>query len=291
MTTGRATSRSDADGSRTAEPGTLYVVSTPIGNLGDITLRALDILRNVDGILAEDTRQTRILLGHYGIRTTPTAFHERNEARSIPAALHRLTRGESLAQVTDAGTPLISDPGLRLVRAAWEAGHRVVPVPGPSALTAALSAAGIDARTFTFLGFLPRTGAERRRVIDVLSRLAHTGVLYEAPGRLAATLRALERQGCGARQAIVARELTKRFEEFRRGTVADLAAYYEESPPRGEVVVMIEGRDETSTDAPDVRERVDQLRREGMSARDIAAVLVRDYDLPRNTAYRLAHAR
>ncbi len=287
--TGRAEARGADDGTRSTEPGTLYIVSTPIGNLGDITVRALDVLRDVDRILAEDTRTTRVLLEHYGIRTPTSPFHERNEARSIPGALARLERGECLAQVTDAGTPLISDPGLRLVRAAWAAGHRVVPVPGPSALTAALAASGSDPSTVTFVGFLPRTGRERRRVLELLSALRHTGVLYEAPRRLASTLRDIEAGGGGSRQVVVARELTKRFEEFRRGTVAELAAYYEASPPRGEVVVIIEGREEESIDESDVRGRVDELRREGLSTRDIVASLVRDFGLPRNTAYRLAH--
>ena len=208
------------------EPGTLFVVSTPIGNLGDITLRALEVLRGVDFILAEDTRQTRVLLDRYEVGTATVPFHEHNEARSTARVLERLAGGESAALVSDAGTPLVSDPGERLVAAARERGLKVVPIPGASALLAALAAAGVDTSRFTFYGFLPRAGRERREALDQVSVIPHTSVLYEAPGRLAKTLRDLDTVGAGSRRVVVARELTKKFEEFRRGTVAELASYY-----------------------------------------------------------------
>lgn len=270
-------------------PNTLYVVSTPIGHLGDITLRALEVLRAVDFVLAEDTRHTRILLQRYEIATPMLALHEHNEARAVPRVLERLRAGASGALVSDAGTPLLSDPGERLVRAVWDAGFRVTPVPGPSALLAALAAAGMDAARFTFHGFLPRSGRERQAVLRELSDATYTSVLYEAPGRLAKTLSELAGAGLGDRAVVVARELTKRFEEFRRGTAAELAAYYAASPPRGEVVVVLQGRTQASVDETAIEEQAAELRSQGLPARDIAAALVRDHGVPRNLAYRLAH--
>lgn len=272
-----------------ATPGTLHVVSTPIGHLGDITLRALEVLRGVDFVLAEDTRQTRILLQRYEIATPMLALHEHNEARAIPRVLERLREGSSGALVSDAGTPLLSDPGERLVRAVWDAGLRVTPVPGPSALLAALAAAGLDASRFTFHGFLPRSGQERKERLRELSDAPHTSVLYEAPGRLSKTLSELESAGMGDREVVVARELTKRFEEFRRGTAAELAAYYAASPPRGEVVVVLQGRTEVPVDQTAIEEHAAQLHSRGLPARAIAAALVREFGAPRNVAYRLAH--
>ncbi len=270
--------------------GTLYVVATPIGNLGDITLRALDVLRGVHLVLAEDTRTTRVLLDHFGIRVSMRSLHEHNEARSVAGVLERLGRGEAVAMVSDAGTPLISDPGGRLVRAVWEAGLRVVPVPGASALTAALSAAGVNTDRFTFFGFLPRSGKERAEALHALSTMPHTSVLYESPGRVARTLRDLAGVGCGDREAVVAREVTKRFEDFRRGTVSALAAYYAASPPRGEVVIVCAGRSEEVADEMMLRERVRAMRESGASAREIMSALAREHGVARNLAYRLAHS-
>lgn len=268
---------------------TLYVVSTPIGHLGDITLRALEVLRGVDFVLAEDTRQTRILLQRYDIATPMLPLHEHNEARAIPRVLERLREGASGALVSDAGTPLLSDPGERLVRAVWGAGFRVTPVPGASALLAALVAAGVDATRFTFLGFLPRSGRERQEALRELSDAPYTSVLYEAPGRLSRTLSELDAAGVGGREVVVARELTKRFEEFRRGTAAELAAYYAASPPRGEVVVVLQGRTPVPVDEAAIEAQAAVLRSRGLPARDIVAALVRDHGVPRNQAYRLAH--
>jgi 16S rRNA (cytidine1402-2'-O)-methyltransferase len=215
------------------------VVSTPIGNLGDFSTRALDVLRSVHAVLAEDTRHTRHLLEHYDIRTPLISHHEHNEARETPRILERLRDGESFALVSDAGTPLVSDPGARLVRAALDAGILVVPVPGASAVLAALVASGLDAERFTFFGFLPRKGRERTEAIEALEALAHTAVLYEAPGRVSDTLAELERHGAGERAVAVARELTKQFEEIEQGTAAAHLARLREHPPRGEFVIVI----------------------------------------------------
>jgi 16S rRNA (cytidine1402-2'-O)-methyltransferase len=249
------------------------------------------MLRRVDVILAEDTRHARTLLDRYDVRTPVRALHEHNEARSVDRVLDRLRAGDSAALVSDAGTPLLSDPGSRLVSAVWEAGLRVSPVPGPSALTAALAAAGVEAPRFTFFGFLPRAGRERQEALAALSAISHPGVLYEAPGRLAKTLRELDGAGCGERQVVVARELTKHFEEFRRGTVAELATYYASSPPRGEIVVILSGRPEERMSEAALRQRVEQLRAEGRTARDVADVLSRELGVSRNLVYRLAHDR
>jgi 16S rRNA (cytidine1402-2'-O)-methyltransferase len=269
--------------------GSLYVVSTPIGNLRDITLRAIDVLRSVDVILAEDTRHSRHLLEHHEIRTPMLSYHEHNEARATATAIARLREGRDVALISDAGTPLVSDPGARVVRAAAEAGIPVVPVPGPSALLAALVTSAIEGDRFTFFGFLPRKGREREDALGDLSSLTHTGVLYESPNRLAATLGELADRGAGARHVVVARELTKQFEEYRRGTVAELAAYYESSPPRGEVVVVLEGVTQQPPAEDELRSRARSLRAAGLSARDVAAALVRDDGASRNLAYRLAH--
>jgi len=273
---------------RTDTTGTLYVVSTPIGNMGDFSFRAVETLKSVDAILAEDTRHTRHLLDRYGIATPTVAYHEHNEAKTAPRLVARLTAGKSLALVSDAGTPLVSDPGSRLVAAAAAAGVPVVAVPGASALLAALVASGLDTGRFTFFGFLTRGGRERRRALDDISTSTHTSVLYEAPNRLAATLGELEARGGGDRAAVVAREMTKQFEEIRRGTVSELRAYYEEAPPRGELVLLVAGARARPASEVDVHQRVRALRSAGMSTRDAAAVVSRELGVPKRVAYRLA---
>jgi 16S rRNA (cytidine1402-2'-O)-methyltransferase len=271
-------------------PGTLFVVSTPIGNMGDFSFRAVETLRSVAAVLAEDTRHTRHLLDRYEIEVPLVPYHEHNEAKTTPRLVERLLGGESLALVSDAGTPLLSDPGARLVRSAIDAGVQVSPVPGASALLAALVASGLEADRFTFFGFLARKGAERRSAIEELVALRHAAVLYEAPARVGATLAELAAAGADGRETVVARELTKQFEELRRGTVAQLAAYYEQTPPRGEVVIVIAGSSiPTGASEDQLRARAMALRAEGRSARDIAAVLSAELGAPRNLAYRLAH--
>jgi len=268
--------------------GTLYVVSTPIGNMGDFSFRAVDVLKSVNLILAEDTRHTRNLLDRYEIKTAATSYHEHNEAKTTPSLVTRLQRGESLALVSDAGTPLISDPGARLVRAAIAAGIDVVAIPGPSALLSALVVSGLDADRFTFFGFLTRTGSDRRAALDEISSMKHTAVLYEAPNRLVATLGELERRGGGARPAVVAREMTKQFEEVKRGTVSELKAYYEDKPPRGEVVLVIAAAVELAPTDEVVQTRVNALRASGMSARDAATAVAAELGVSKRVAYRLA---
>lgn len=270
------------------EQGTLHIVATPIGNLGDMTHRAIETLRSADLVLAEDTRKTRVLLDHFGIKARMVASHEHNEARTVSLVIEQLRTGKSVAIVTDAGTPLISDPGSRLVQAARTAGFRVSPVPGASALTAALSAAGLDTTRFTFLGFLPRSGRERRDAIALIGTLPHTAVLYEAPNRVAATLRDLVAAGSSERRCVIARELTKIFEEFRDGTVGELAAYYAGSPPRGEVVILLPGVESKPFDEEELQNRVKALREAGLSARDAAAQVSSETGVSRNAIYRMA---
>jgi 16S rRNA (cytidine1402-2'-O)-methyltransferase len=272
-----------------AAPGTLYLVSTPIGNMADLSARAVSVLSSVGAVLAEDTRHSRPLLDKHGIHAPLVAYHEHNEAKTTPALVSRLAGGESLALISDAGTPLLSDPGARLVRAAIDAGIAVSPIPGASALLAALVGSGIAADRFTFYGFLARKGKERSAAIAEIASLTHTAVVYEAPARVAETLAAIAEAGAGAREASVARELTKQFEEFRRGTVQSLAESYQETAPRGEVVLVIAGAETPVLDETALRDRARELRADGLSARDVARVLTEESHAPRNLAYRLAH--
>jgi 16S rRNA (cytidine1402-2'-O)-methyltransferase len=264
-------------------------VSTPIGNMSDLSARAVETLAAASAVLAEDTRHSRPLLNRYKIATPLIAYHEHNEARTTPALVARLAAGESLALISDAGTPLLSDPGARLVRAAIDAGIPVSPVPGASALLAALVASGIVADRFTFFGFLARKGKERTAAVREIAELTHTAVLYEAPGRVGETLAAIAAAGAAAREAVVARELTKQFEEFRRGTVQTLAESYSEVAPRGEVVLVIAGAATPEPDEDALRGRAHELREQGLSARDVVRVLTEESRAPRNLAYRLAH--
>jgi 16S rRNA (cytidine1402-2'-O)-methyltransferase len=216
-------------------------VATPIGNLEDITLRALRVLRGVDLVAAEDTRRTRALLGAYGIRVPVVSCFEHNQARRAPELLARLTGGARVALVTDAGTPGVSDPGFRLVRLCREAGVPVVPVPGPSALVAALSAAGVPADRFVFEGFLPARPGRRLARLRELAALARPVVLYESPHRLDGTLEAVAAV-FGDAEVVLAREVTKRFEEFRRGSAAALRAALAAGGLRGEVTLVVNPR-------------------------------------------------
>ena len=268
-------------------PGRLHIVSTPIGNLGDFSFRAIEVLRSVALILAEDTRHSRTLLDRYEIRTPVSSYHEHNEAKMTPALVERLLGGDELALISDAGTPLLSDPGGRLVRAAIDAGISVTAVPGASALLSALVASGVNADRFTFYGFLPRKGRERSVVLAELVSLQHTAVVYEAPSRLADTLADLEAQGAGDRFVAVAREMTKQYEEVRRGTVRTLRAYYSDTPPRGEVVIVLAGAEPRVVDDADVRMRARALVAERRSARDVVAQLVAELGVPRNRAYEI----
>jgi 16S rRNA (cytidine1402-2'-O)-methyltransferase len=255
--------------------------------MGDFSFRAVEVLRGAALVLAEDTRRSRALLDRYEIATPTQAYHEHNEARMTPAVIERLQGGDDVALISDAGTPLVSDPGARLVRAAIDAGVEVVPVPGASALLAALVASGLDAGRFTFFGFLPRKGRDRSETVAALVELPHTAVLYEAPARVADTLAELADAGAAGRQAAVAREMTKHFEEVRRGTVGDLTAYYRNAAVRGEVVIVVAGGERARPSAEQLRERARELRAGGMSVRDVTATLVTEFGVGRNEVYRM----
>jgi len=221
-------------------PGTLYVVATPIGNLEDLSVRAGRVLNEVDVIACEDTRHTRLLLQRHGIARPLVSYHEHNEQTRAPELLRRLVAGESVALVSDAGTPVLSDPGFTLVQQAIAAGVPVVAVPGPSAITAALSVAGLPTDRFLFLGFLPRKAGERRRALAEVATIPWTLVLFEAPHRMAQTLRDLHAT-LGDRQIVVVRELTKKFEEIIRGTVSQVTDRLQQTPWRGELTLVVAG--------------------------------------------------
>ena len=226
--------------SQAATSGALYLVSTPIGNLEDVTLRALRVLREVDRVAAEDTRHVRKLLQHYGIRQRVVSCHEHNERARTTQLLELLRSGRSVALVSDAGTPVLSDPGGHLVRACVESGIPVVAVPGPSAVTTALVVSGLPAQQFLFLGFLPRRRPARRRFLEGVRDQPATLVLFESPHRLVECLEDL-REVLGDRRAAVCRELTKLHEEVRRGTLSELVASFRDVPVRGEVTVVVGG--------------------------------------------------
>jgi len=223
-------------------PAALYLVATPIGNLEDITMRALRILREVDLIACEDTRHTRKLLTHYNISTPTTSYHEHNEKEKAIELAGQLQQGRSIALVSDAGMPAISDPGYRLVREAIDRGIAVIPVPGPTAFVAALAASGLPTDSFLFAGFLPAKRGARRARLEELKGLPSTIIFYEAPHRLKAMLEDLQ-QVIGDRQAVVARELTKIYEQFLRGSISQLLAKLSTEPARGEMVVLVSGKE------------------------------------------------
>ena len=272
-------------------PGTLVLVSTPIGNLGDLSPRALQTLAEADVVCCEDTRRTRGLLTHaglHGIRLL--SVHGHNEEARIETVLSHLAEGRTVAVVSDAGTPAVSDPGARLVSAAIAAGALVSTVPGPSAVLAALVVSGLATDRFCFEGFLPRRGADRRRRIEVLGREAGSVVLFEAPGRLAATLADLL-EACGPdRPVVVARELTKVHEEVWRGTLLDASATFAARDVRGEVVVVLAGRTEPEI-APDDNQVIEALRTlldGGDTLRDATAAVAAGMKISRRRAYDLA---
>jgi 16S rRNA (cytidine1402-2'-O)-methyltransferase len=220
--------------------GTLYVVATPIGNLEDITVRAMRVLQEVDLIATEDTRRTRILLEHYQIDKPLTSLYDHNEAHKAPALIRRLQEGSSIALVSEAGTPLISDPGYRLVQLAIVQGITVVPLPGPSAVIAALSIAGLPTDRFVFEGFLPKKPGKRRNRLERLRAESRTLVFYESPRRVIDALGDMQALW-GDRRVVIARELTKKFEEVIRGRLTEVRARLQEHPPQGEVTVVVEG--------------------------------------------------
>lgn len=270
----------------------LYIVSTPIGNLEDISQRALTVLREARRILAEDTRHTAILLNRFEISTPLVSLHEHNEAGRSAQVLEWLAAGDTLALVSDAGTPLLSDPGERLVGDVVAAGYRVVPVPGASALLAALVGAGLPTQPFTFYGFAERGGQDRKALLERLGEADHTSVLYESPNRLVRLLEDLASLPDGAlRRAAVARELTKLHEEFRRGTVAELLEYYREQPSiRGEIVVVLSAAPVRAPGSEEVAAVARSLLAQGLSPSEAARELARRLQLRRNQAYQVVHS-
>lgn len=269
--------------------GTLYVVATPLGNLQDLTARAATVLRTVPVVAAEDTRHSRRLLAHLDAHPRLVSVHAHAEPERLRQVVALLLEGTDVALVSDAGTPAVSDPGASLARLAREAGVKVVPVPGPSAVAAALSAAGLPADRFLFLGFLPRKGPERRALLARAAAEPWTVVLYEAPNRLAALLAELAAAGQAGRRAVVAREVTKLHEEFREGSVADLAAHYAAHPPLGEVTLLLAGASpgEAPVAGADLAAEARTLLAAGMSRKDVIRRLTESTGLPRNEVYRM----
>jgi 16S rRNA (cytidine1402-2'-O)-methyltransferase len=269
-------------------PGILYIVATPIGNLEDITLRALRVLKEVDVVAAEDTRHTQILLSHYDIHTPLTSYHEHNEKTKSQELVKRLAQGQNIALVSDAGTPAISDPGFRLGVQAIRAGVRIIPIPGASALTAVLSASGLPTDRFVFEAFLPAKKRQRRERLQTLRDETRTLIFYEAPHRLKDTLDDIH-ELLGNREAVLAREVSKVHEEFLRGPVSELVRALGSGEIRGEVTLIISG----SSGAPRVNEdrlqaEIRELKGRGLRVKEIAEVLGEKFGYPKKEIYRLA---
>jgi 16S rRNA (cytidine1402-2'-O)-methyltransferase len=268
----------------------LYVVATPLGNLGDLSARAIEVLRAVPVVAAEDTRRSRGLLEHLGAHPQLRSFHAHSPERRLELLLEILSEGRDVALVSDAGTPGISDPGTDLVGAAHAAGHVVVPIPGPSAIATMLSASGLPADHFLFLGFVPRRGADRARLLSRAATEEWTVVFYEAPGRVLELLQDLMALAGPGRRATVGRELTKMHEEIRYGTLEEQAQHFSATEPRGEFTVVLEGTglppaalDRTEEASTSAR----QLLADGVTRREVSQRIASEYGLSRNDAYRL----
>jgi 16S rRNA (cytidine1402-2'-O)-methyltransferase len=273
--------------------GRLFVVATPIGNLGDMSPRAIDVLRTVELIAAEDTRHSRRLLTHFNIKTAVTSYHDHNEHVKTESLVAELAAGKSMALITDAGTPGVSDPGYRLVRAAQDAGVPVIAIPGPSAFLAALAVSGLPTDRFTFHGFFPRKRRAAEATMADIARTGGTHVFFEAANRLVDTLSVIAECASAESEACVARELTKVHEENLRGTPEDLARHYETNPPRGECVIVLHIPVRQSADEMPSREEicemVESLMESGnLSRRDAVRTLSTELGLPRNAVYAAA---
>lgn len=270
--------------------GTLYVVGTPIGNLEDMTFRAVRVLQSVDVIAAEDTRHTGKLLQHFQVTTPQISYHEHNRGQRLPELLAQLQQGKSIALVTDAGMPGISDPGYELVRACAEVGIAVVPIPGASAGITALSASGLPTDRFVFEGFLPAKGKERQQRLEFLQAEARTLVLYESPHRLRATLQDLAESLGANRPVVLARELTKLYEEFWRGSLAEAIAHYNQQEPKGEFTLILAGvsleKPQLSEEA--IKSELQQLLAQGVSRSQASRQLAQLTQLSRRHIYQLA---
>jgi 16S rRNA (cytidine1402-2'-O)-methyltransferase len=271
-------------------PGTLYVVATPLGNLGDLSTRAAEVLRRVSVVAAEDTRRTRGLLSHLGAHPNLLSFHAHSGDHRLDSLLEILSSGRDIALVSDAGTPTVSDPGADLVALARAADIPVVPVPGPSAVLAALSASGLWGDRYLFLGFVPRKGRERARLLSRAATEEWSVVLFEAPPRLVSLLEDLISLAGADRMVVVARELTKMHEEIRSGTLGELVDYYTAVPPKGELTLVLQG---TGAPVPppnrteDAVEQATSLLAEGLTRREVVRRLTESLGLPRNEAYKL----
>ena len=272
------------------EPGTCYIVGTPIGNLEDITFRAVRILQTVDLIAAEDTRHTGKLLQHFQIKTPQISYYEHNQQRRIPEIIAKLTQGKTIALVTDAGMPGISDPGSELVKACIESGISVVPIPGVSASLTALSASGLPTDRFVFEGFLPPKGKERKQRLQALQSQLYTIILYESPHRLRQTLQDLTSVLGDNREIVLARELTKRYEEFWRGTLEEAINYYKTCEPKGEFTLVLTGAKmktlEFSEDT--LKAELTNLLQQGLTRSQASRQLAETTSLPRRQLYQLA---
>jgi len=271
-------------------PGTLYVVATPLGNLADLSARAVEVLSRVPVVAAEDTRRTRGLLTHLDARPTLLSFHAHSAEHRLDNILDILRSGRDVALVSDAGTPSVSDPGTDLVAEARAAGLSVVPIPGPSAVATLLSAAGVPADRYLFLGFIPRKGKERSRLLARAAAEEWSVVFFEAPPRLVSLLEDLIPLAGPGRTAVVGRELTKVYEEIRSGTLGELADYYSAVPARGEVTIVLQGTGEPAPEPDRTEDAVEQatsLLAEGLTRREVVQRLTQSLGLPRNEAYKL----
>jgi len=286
-------SEPDSTDPRTGAPGTLYLCATPIGNLEDITLRALRILAEVDLIAAEDTRRTRKLLAHYDIHTDLTSYHGAIERERAADLIQRLLAGESIALVSDAGTPGISDPGHELVKRAIDAAVPIVEIPGPSAVMSALVISGLPTRRFRFEGFLPRAKRDRRAALQGLQDEECTMVFFEAPHRLRDSLQDML-ECLGDRRMALVRELTKKYEEVLRCTVSEAAETFQQRKPRGEFTLVVAGAarepraEELEDTADDVTERLRELLGQGMSTKDAVRTVAEECGVSRGRAYHKA---
>jgi 16S rRNA (cytidine1402-2'-O)-methyltransferase len=270
------------------EQGTLYLVGTPIGNLDDITLRALKVLKEVDLIAAEDTRHTRKLLSHFDIHTPLTSYFEHNKKSKGSYIISLLEQGKKVALVSDAGMPGISDPGEDIVREAVLAGIKVCPIPGPSASLSALVVSALPTSRFVFEGFLPRDKKERKKRLSLLNKETRTIILYESPYRMLDTLKEL-REHLGERQAAAAREITKKYEEIIRGSLGEILNHFQEEPPKGEFTLVLAGAGEIKEETPGleaIREEVNRLVSAGMLKKEAIKEVARRCKVPKNEVYR-----
>lgn len=272
------------------KPGTLYIVGTPIGNLEDMTFRAVRILQTVDLIAAEDTRHTGKLLQHFQVKTPQMSYHEHNRHSRVPELIELLVDNKAIALVSDAGMPGISDPGYELVIACIEAGITVVPIPGPSAAITALSASGLPTDRFSFEGFLSAKGQQRREQLESLQAESRTLIFYESPHRLRETLQDLGEVWGSDRQIVLARELTKLYEEFWRGTIADAIALYSQREPQGEYTLLVAGNPPSQLQLTEEQLKAEllQIMKQGISRSQASRQLAKSTSLSRRHLYQLA---